>query len=93
MVPVTATLQGTCTVQLHYNTVSYSEGVQVATCEHWIHLEEKKQAIYVKVASFKEFTAENAVRQYMHISTHTVRTCEISMSLPHGKMERSWRFS
>ena len=25
----------------------------------------------VKVASFKEFTAENAVGQYMHISTHT----------------------
>ena len=56
-VPVTATLQGTCTVQSHYNTVSYSEedieGVQVQTLDTFGI---KKQLIYVKVASFKEFT-------------------------------------
>ena len=73
MVPVTATLQGKCTVQSHYNRVSYSEenieGVQVQTLNTFGI--KSNSYTYVKVAAFKEFTAENAVGQYMHISTHT----------------------
>ena len=67
MIPVTSTIQGTCTVQSHYIRGSYSveniEGVQVATCKHWIHVEEKRNT-FVKVASFNKFTAENSVGQY-----------------------------